>query len=93
MQSCNYLENGVDRRHVLKDRETLIGMFRRARERTPEVARMLEKDGFVIQTAAFMSLCLGRTSAITYNLKMPNRLRCVRMQGIAISSYSGVACT
>ena len=40
-----------------------------------------------------MSLCLGKTSAIAYNLKMPNRLRCVRMQGIAISSYSGVACT
>ena len=47
--------------------ERPLGMFRRARERTPEVARMLEKDGFVIQTAR-IGAC---TSA--YNLK-PNRL-------------------
>ena len=40
---------------VLKDRESLVGMFRRTRERTLEMVRTLEKDDFVVQTAPFMS--------------------------------------
>ena len=40
---------------VLKDRESLVGMFWRTRERTLEMVRTLEKDDFVVQTAPFMS--------------------------------------
>ena len=40
---------------VLKDRKSLVGMFRRTRERTLEMVRTLEKDDFVVQTAPFMS--------------------------------------